>query len=118
MEFIHRQNVRSQNLGRIKKLNLRDAEMQPQTENTTRTMSRKTISTIYLFRNYAFTGRNDELNFLNRKLLPNSPPNSQNNGQAPGNPICCVLHGLGGADKTETALEYTYRYRENYDAMF
>lgn len=118
VESIHRQDVRSQNLRRIKNLSLHDAETQPKAEKTTETVSRKTISTISMFKNYAFTGRDDELDSLYHKFFPNDQPNSQNNVQAFGTPICCVLHGIGGAGKTQTALEYTYRYREDYDAMF
>lgn len=33
-------------------------------------------------------------------------------------PACCVLHGMGGVGKTETALEFTYVHRKDYDAFF
>lgn len=29
-----------------------------------------------------------------------------------------LIHALGGMGKTETALEYTYRYRQFYDCIF
>ena len=118
VESIHRQDVRSQNLGRIKNLGLEDSTEHPKVVETTETNSRRTISTVSMFKNYAFTGRDDELIDLHQKLLPDHQSDTQTNVQAPGNPICCVLHGLGGAGKTQTALEFSYRYREDYDAMF
>ena len=33
-------------------------------------------------------------------------------------PICCVLHGLGGQGKSQTALEYAHRYHSSYGAIF
>ncbi|ETS78887.1 hypothetical protein PFICI_08740 [Pestalotiopsis fici W106-1] len=30
----------------------------------------------------------------------------------------CLIHGLGGLGKTETALEYTYRFRRDYSHIF
>ncbi|KAK0651087.1 P-loop containing nucleoside triphosphate hydrolase protein [Cercophora newfieldiana] len=35
-----------------------------------------------------------------------------------GGIACCVIHGLAGMGKTQTALEYTYRYESRYDAIF
>ena len=116
VESIHRQDVRSRNLGQIRNLSLQDTGSQP--HETTGTSSRRTVSTISMFKNYAFTGRDMELDSLRRKLLPDSQSDSQTNVQVSGNPICCVLHGIGGSGKTQTALEYTYRFREDYDAMF
>ncbi|KAL9103692.1 MAG: hypothetical protein Q9163_001286 [Psora crenata] len=117
VQSIHRQYVRSQNLGRIRDLSLQEHEAQPYSEDHSGTSSHHTISTVFMFKNYAFTGRDDELNFLHCKFFPSHQSGPQNDVQAPG-PICCVLHGLGGSGKTQTALEYTYRYREEYDAMF
>lgn len=33
-------------------------------------------------------------------------------------PAVCVLHGLGGVGKTQTALAYYYQHRSEYDAVF
>ncbi|MCJ1398272.1 hypothetical protein MMC11_001469 [Xylographa trunciseda] len=92
--------------------------MQAEPENTREAKSRKTVSTGFMFKNYAFVGPDSELDSLRSNFFPSDQPRLQNTGQAIGNPICCVLHGLGGTGKTQTALEYTYRYREAYDAMF
>lgn len=110
--------MRSQNIDRIRDLSLQEHEAQPTTEDGSGASSRHTVSTVFMFKNYAFTGRDDELNLLHCKFFPSHQSGPQNDVQAPGDPICCVLHGLGGSGKTQTALEYTYRYREEYDAMF
>jgi tetratricopeptide (TPR) repeat protein len=54
-------------------------------------------------RNPVFTGRNDALEALNKDLL-------KNGWQA--------LYGLGGIGKTQIAVEYAYRHREKYSAVF
>lgn len=58
-------------------------------------------------RNYTFVGREDIL----RELYGNLHRTSSGPG-------CCVLYGLGGVGKTETALEFTYMHRKDYDAVF
>ncbi|KAL9015104.1 MAG: hypothetical protein Q9173_000285 [Seirophora scorigena] len=63
-------------------------------------------------------GREEELSSLHSRLLPDEQSGSSDSDPACGGPICCVLQGLGGAGKTQMALEYTYRYRQDYDAMF
>lgn len=35
-----------------------------------------------------------------------------------GGPACCVIHGLGGIGKTQTALEYAHVQAPKYDAIF
>ncbi|KAI4251991.1 MAG: hypothetical protein LQ352_004528 [Teloschistes flavicans] len=112
VDSIHRQEIRSQNLDRIRNLNLQDSP------RSTEWKSRRTVSSISMFRNYAFTGRDQELSSLHSKLLPDEQSGSPDSALGCAGPICCVLHGLGGAGKTQTALEYTYRYRQDYDAMF
>ena len=32
-------------------------------------------------------------------------------------PNCCVIHGIGGQGKAQTALEYTYREKDCYDVI-
>lgn len=63
------------------------------------------------FRNFAFIGRDDIL--LEMHSFLTSQPALRSSG-----PNCCVLHGLGGQGKSQTALEYTYRYREFYNVIF
>ena len=58
-------------------------------------------------RNYTFIGREDLLEDMHKTLQ-----------QASSGPTCCVLHGIGGIGKTETASQFTYNYRNVYDAVF
>ncbi|MCJ1246224.1 hypothetical protein MMC30_003430 [Trapelia coarctata] len=69
------------------------------------------VTTLPTFRNFSFVGRDDVLKDMHNLLLP---PNSS----PPSGPSCCVLHGLGGQGKSQTALEYAFRYRDAYDATF
>lgn len=59
-------------------------------------------------RNLFFTGREDILTFL-RNALTSQHPVALAQPQA--------ISGLGGIGKTQTAIEYAYRYRESYDAV-
>ncbi|KAL9026672.1 MAG: hypothetical protein Q9196_004695 [Gyalolechia fulgens] len=67
------------------------------------------IHTVTLKRNTIFTGRDEELEQLQRYL---STPMKYNE------PRSCAIHGIGGVGKTQLALEYTYRYRSSYQAIF
>jgi tetratricopeptide (TPR) repeat protein/transcriptional regulator with XRE-family HTH domain len=59
-------------------------------------------------RNPLFTGREEFLLELHRVLVP---------GTTAAVTQSRVISGLGGIGKTQTALEYTYRYREDYSAV-
>ena len=62
-------------------------------------------------RNPAFLGRDGVLNELHGNLSVEKP-------SVHAEPISCLLRGMGGIGKTQTALEYTYRYRTRYDHIF
>ena len=82
------------------------------------------VSTVSMFRNYTFVGRDDILNGVHTVLCsPQSQSQSDDNARRKSSkhgcgPACCVLHGLGGIGKTQTALEFTYMYRGEYEAIF
>lgn len=57
-------------------------------------------------RNPAFTGREEVIANLRERLI--EPGRS-----APAE----VISGLGGIGKTQTAVEYAYRYRDQYQAV-
>ena len=59
-------------------------------------------------RNPFFTGREDILNHLNA-VLQNSKTAALTQAQA--------ISGLGGIGKTQIAIEYAYRYRDEYQAI-
>lgn len=60
-------------------------------------------------RNAFFTGREDELHQLHTALRRESSGMLSQS---------CLLSGLGGIGKTQTALEYVYRYANDYTAIF
>lgn len=78
------------------------------------------ISTRKLYRNFTFLGRDKTLSAMHTFLFhAQSRANvvSQTSKQN-FSPRCCIVQGLGGIGKTETALEYTYLFEEQYDAVF
>ena len=60
-------------------------------------------------RNLLFTGREDILSQLREALSGEESPVALTQPQA--------ISGLGGIGKTQTAVEYAYRYRQSYDAV-
>ena len=72
-------------------------------------MPTSTLWNIPYQRNPYFTGREDVLSQLHHALrAENSVALSHPQG----------ISGLGGIGKTQTALEYAYRYRDDYKAVF
>jgi hypothetical protein len=60
-----------------------------------------------------FTGRNEVLTRIHGILEQSFNPKAEERVQR-----SCVLRGIGGMGKTQTALEYTYRYRGYYSYIF
>lgn len=58
--------------------------------------------------NPRFTGRDGEMLYLREQF----------NRDLGGRPNSCVIHGLGGMGKTQLAIEYAYRFRDEFDAVF
>ncbi len=68
----------------------------------------KTISNVPYSRNFRFTGREDKLKQIHEALISENIIVPQ--------PI--AVCGLGGIGKTQTAVEYTYRYCDEYEFIF
>lgn len=126
-ELAHRENVRRQHAEVIKKIGDNFAELPEETGRVSE-MSKVTfpVSSIGMNKNYTFTGRDDVLEQMHSFFTGQDDNQTTLDGQLEAehfvkrktSPACCVLHGLAGIGKTQTALEYTYRYRTDYDAMF
>ena len=63
-----------------------------------------------------FSRRNP--NFIGRETALVSLHSNITGGNPLAGPRSCTIYGIGGVGKTQTALEYTYRYRERYDCVF
>ena len=66
-------------------------------------------------RNKEFTGRRDELDFLDSVLLPLQERLVSSEPQASRHVTLCGMAGLG---KTELALEFAYSRQDHFDAIF
>lgn len=94
--------------------------------------AQETVSTVTMFRNYQFTGRDALLEDLHDKFWahtsteqasrPSFQPDSASllpaTAEESVGPTCCVLRGIGGIGKSQCALEYYFRYKKHYDAVF
>lgn len=75
----------------------------------------KTVSTLTLQRNHRFTGRRSELLQLHNSLQVNRDRVDQSHSPSRRS---CVIHGIGGIGKTQTAVEYVYIYKASYSHIF
>ena len=73
--------------------------------------ARYPVRTIESRPNLSFVGRQAVLEDIHRYLF--KPPDKGRHDIT-----CCLIHGLGGQGKTQTALAYYWKYRDRYDACF
>lgn len=98
----HRQQVESNHLETMATLNKLSPNNEPHTPEFP-------LFTVNLRRNPTFTGRDTALVLLHSSVMGGKPL---------AGPRSCTIYGIGGVGKTQTALEYTYRYRAHYDCIF
>lgn len=67
------------------------------------------IYSVNIGENHDFIGGENELEFLYNTLVKL---------HADAKPVSCVIHGIGGMGKTQTALKFTYKYRSDFQAVF
>jgi hypothetical protein len=79
--------------------------------NATAAKYTKSIVHILPPKSSQFVKRESELEAIQKALQPNDPDRVNQLTQ-------CILHGMGGVGKTETALEYAYRHMSDYEAVF
>ena len=123
VKLLDRKTVRKQNVDMIKSLNkpLQTLETNHKSANNVDHEIDFPVSTVAMYRNYTFIGRETDLDEMTKFLLPQAgDSNTTDNGGSPasGEPRCCILHGIGGVGKTQAALEYYYTHRKKYDAIF
>ena len=84
------------------------------------------VSTVRMNRNFTFTSRDDDLRRIHEVLTGLDKEEAASTAQSDAKhtvrsktgPAYCVLQGLAGIGKKQIALEYTYHYRSEYDAIF
>ena len=84
------------------------------------------VSTLRTNRNYTFKGKDDDLRRVHEVLTgvdkeeaaPTAQSDSKHSVRSETRPASCILEGSAGIGKTQIALEYTYRYGSEYDAIF
>jgi len=82
-------------------------KLTPPNEKTHHSATSPKINNVWLPRNRFFTGRNETLGKLHRFL-------TQDQSVAL---YSVALNGIGGVGKTQTALEYAYRYQSEYETI-
>ncbi|KAL9097432.1 MAG: hypothetical protein Q9165_000328 [Trypethelium subeluteriae] len=71
-------------------------------------LRREPFDNLPTIKNNSFHGRTAELQRLEQRLKPGTPPEKL---------LTACLCGLGGVGKTQIALEFAYRFIEDYDAI-
>lgn len=100
-------------LANVQTQRLRHLEMLNKVSTLSTSTNVATVTNIIPSRNPMFEGRINELSKLHSDLEPSFSPRSSERSQC-----FCVIHGVGGMGKTQTALEYVYRYRSCYNYIF
>jgi hypothetical protein len=98
--------VRPGELGSL--MTLARKEVEPLRFDFPGTSVRRTTHNLPFPPNPAFTGRDEELKDLRKKLR---------DGVAAGVTQTVVVHGLGGVGKTQLAVEYAWKNQGDYDAV-
>ncbi|KAH9214614.1 hypothetical protein DL95DRAFT_523757 [Leptodontidium sp. 2 PMI_412] len=106
-ELIHRETLRRQHIETIRMLSRSGLSE----DKVDRPGVSFPVYSVPLLRNLQYSGREALLLQVHESLKAVESNNLSG-------PSCCVLNGCGGIGKTQTALEYTYRYRDTYDAIF
>jgi hypothetical protein len=121
VKLVDRKRVRKQNMDMIRSLNAPLKTLNVDKSNESLEEVDFPITTVDMYRNYSFVGRVDIVERMTKFLLQSeNEPNlaDTENPLGTGEPRCCILRGIGGVGKTQTALEYSFVHRKKYDAVF